>query len=82
MFVAWLLKNQDHENQYVADCRTKDEYFIPQANQDIYCIYCVLFSISSHILNTVLIYHPFCHPNMVFKERWALKKGLVYIIYE
>jgi hypothetical protein len=41
MFVAWLLKNQDHENQYVADWRTKDEYFIPQANQDIYCVYCV-----------------------------------------
>ena len=50
MFVAWLLKNQDHENQYVADWRTKDEYFIPQANQDIYCVYCVTFSISSHIL--------------------------------
>ncbi len=50
MFVAWLLKNQDHGNQYVADWRTKDEYFIPQANQDIYCVYCVTFSISSHIL--------------------------------
>lgn len=49
MFVAWLLKNQDHENQYVADWRTKDD-FIPQANQDIYCVYCVTFSISSHIL--------------------------------
>jgi hypothetical protein len=36
--------NQDHENQYVADWRTKDEYFIPQANQDIYCVYCVELS--------------------------------------
>lgn len=30
MFVAWLLKNQDHENQYVADWRTKDDLYLKQ----------------------------------------------------
>jgi hypothetical protein len=71
MFVAWLLKNQDHENQYVADWRTKDEYFIPQANQDIYCVYCVTFSISSHILQKTLSWY--INPFVI--QIWSLKKG-------